>query len=72
MKKKWYKKRKDPVALYIAKQCGIEADFNSLGDVVHEDDLEVVRTTILGVSKDTIKQLFEVTTLKKAKDNGLE
>lgn len=55
----WYKKKTDPVALYIARQCGIEKEFECLGSVLHADDLEKVRKEFLGVSEDTIKQLFE-------------
>lgn len=59
----WYKKREDAEALYVAKQCGIEDVFNVVGSVLHEDDLEKLRTQLFEVSKDTMFQLFEKTEL---------
>ena len=59
----WYKKRKDPEALYVAKQVGIEEVFLAVGDILHEDDLEGLRTQLFEVSKDTIDCLFTKTEL---------
>ncbi len=59
----WYKKRKDPEALYVANQCGIADEFRIVGDILHEDDLEALRTELFQVSKDTINCLFNKTEL---------
>lgn len=59
----WYKKREDPTALYVAHQCGIDDVFDSVGPIIHEDDLEVLRTQLFEVSQDTMLQLFEETTI---------
>ena len=56
-----YRKRIDPEAKYVAEQCGISELVDVVGNVLHEDDLEQLRTTLFRVSKDTIKQLFEKT-----------
>jgi hypothetical protein len=57
----WYRKRNDVTALYVAKQCGIAEDYKIVGEVVHADDLEVLRVQLFGVSTDTIDMLFSPT-----------
>ena len=56
----WYKKRTDATALYVAKQCGIDVDMSAVGDILHADDLEMLRKQLFFVSPDTISQLFEI------------
>lgn len=55
-KPKWYRKRTDPEAIYIATQCGIDL-YHCIGDFIHEDDIGDIRR-MLGLRKDTFNELF--------------
>jgi hypothetical protein len=57
----WFRKRSDPEALYIAKQCGIDDVFAMV--VIPADAMEELRVNLFGVSKETMELLFEETTL---------
>lgn len=59
----WYRKRTDAEALYTAKQCGIELEFNAVGEVLHKDDLKEIRDNLFKVQQCTIDYLFEKTEL---------
>lgn len=59
----WYKKRTDAEAKYVAKQCGLEVEFNAVGPMLHENDLEMLRQQLFKVSQSTMDCLFERTDL---------
>lgn len=56
----WYKRRTDVTAKYVSKQCGLDVDLDTVSEILHEDDLEILRVQLFKVSKDTIDQLYEV------------
>lgn len=59
----WFRKRTDPEAMYVANQCGIKEEFECVGEVLHRDDLEMLRQQLFKVSSDTMMMLFSETTL---------
>ena len=50
-------------AKLVANKCGLEQFLLMVGDVLHEDDLETLRTQLFDVEKYTMFQLFEETKL---------
>lgn len=60
MHSKWYRKRTDPEAAYIAAQCGVSDLFGVLSEVIHADDLKQVQMA-MGVRLETMRLLFTPT-----------
>jgi len=54
----WYKKRTDATALYVARECGIDLEFDCIGDIIHQDDLNQLNDQLLKVSEWTLCHLF--------------
>jgi len=59
----WFKKRGGAEALYGAKQCGIAFEFGVVGEILHADDLDMLRVDLFKVSSSTMHSLFERTDL---------
>ncbi len=53
----YYRKRKDPEAKAIARQCGVEYELNVLGDTLHRSDLWAA-IGFLGVREETALSYF--------------
>lgn len=62
----WYKKKTDAIAKLVAEKCGITESLLIVGDILHEDDLEALRTQLFNIEKHTMFQLFEETTLQNS------
>ena len=65
----WFRKRDDAAARYLAAKCGIGVEHSIVGNVLHKNDLEMVRVQVFNVPHTTMSQLFDETELlAKTKD----
>jgi len=56
----WYKKRKGPAAEQAVSLCGLTVDMSIVGDIIHSDDLELLRVQLFKVAPAAIDLMFEI------------
>ena len=56
----WHKKRKGLAAQQAAALCGLTVDMSIVGEIIHSDDLELLRVQLFKVAPAAIDLMFEV------------
>lgn len=59
----WFRKRDDAAARYLAAKCVIGVEYSIVGNVLHKNDLEMLRAQIFDVPPTTMSLLFDETEL---------